>query len=69
MAVRFARLVIIALLAPIALVGCKKGPAEQAGERIDNTVDEVTKGHTKPFDEGAAEKAGESLDKATGNTP
>ncbi len=67
MTARFARLVVFALLAPVALVGCKKGPAEQAGERIDNTVDEATKGHTEPFDKGAAQKAGESIDKATGN--
>jgi hypothetical protein len=45
--------------------GCteNKGPAEKAGEKIDETVDKV-KNAVDP--KGPAEKAGEKIDKALG---
>jgi hypothetical protein len=45
--------------------GCseKKGPAEKAGEKIDETVDKV-KDALDP--KGPAEKTGEKIDKALG---
>lgn len=55
----------VILAASFALFGCEKGPAEKAGERIDDTVSQATEGHTEPFKKGPAQKAGESIDDAT----
>ena len=45
-------------VAGLALTGCpEKGPAEKAGEKIDETVDKMT--HPN---EGAMEKAGRKMD-------
>ena len=47
------------------LTGCpEKGPAEKAGEKVDETVDKV-KEAVDPS--GPAEKAGEKIDEALGN--
>jgi len=48
-----------------ALASCKKkGPAENAGEKMDETIEKV-KDAVDP--EGPAEKTGEKIDKALGN--
>lgn len=49
----------------IALNSCeKKGPAEEAGENVDDIVEDV-KDAVDP--EGPVEKAGEKVDEALGN--
>jgi hypothetical protein len=53
------------LAASFTLFGCEKGPAEKAGERVDDTVNQATEGHTEPLKKGPAQKAGESVDDAT----
>ena len=45
------------LLAATLLAGCKDGPAERAGERIDKAVDKLS-------GKGPAEKMGERIDEA-----
>ncbi len=35
--------VVLGLLGSSVLVGCEKGPAQKAGEKIDKTVDELKK--------------------------
>lgn len=48
--------------AAVALAGCEaKGPAEQAGEKIDKGVQNAKDAVNPP---GAAEKAGRAVDKA-----
>jgi hypothetical protein len=47
----------IAMLAATMLAGCEKGPAQKAGEKIDNAIDKIT--GKRP-----AEKAGERIDDA-----
>lgn len=47
------------------LAACTEDSAEQAGERIDSAIEEATQGEKKPGD-GAFEKAGEAIDRATG---
>ncbi|MCE9649667.1 MAG: hypothetical protein K8R18_08605 [Parvibaculum sp.] len=57
----------IALTLPLmgALAACDdKGPAEKAGEKLDNAADEM-KDAVNP--QGPAEKTGEKIDNATGN--
>jgi len=49
----------VALLATGLLVGCDKGPAQKAGEKIDKAVDQLT-------GKGPVEKVGEKIDKAVG---
>ena len=47
------------------LTGCvQKGPAQRAGERIDNAVQDMQDAVDPP---GPAQKAGRSLDRALGN--
>jgi hypothetical protein len=47
------------------LTGCvQKGPAQRAGERIDNAVQDMKDAVDPP---GPAQKAGRSLDRALGN--
>ena len=48
----------IAVMATSLLVACEKGPAQRAGERVDDAVDRLT-------GKGPAEKAGERIDDAT----
>lgn len=51
------------LLAMVMLVGCEsKGPAEQAGEKIDTGIQKAKDTISPP---GPAAKAGRGLDKAT----
>lgn len=61
----FALLTLVVLPA-LPLVGCKShdGPAENAGEKVDKTVEKM-KDAVDP--KGPAEKAGEKVDKALGN--
>ncbi|HEX7776273.1 MAG TPA: hypothetical protein VF449_07075 [Parvibaculum sp.] len=48
-----------------ALAGCDdKGPAEKAGEKLDDAGQSVKDAVNPP---GPAEKAGRDIDKATGN--
>jgi hypothetical protein len=49
--------VVLGLLGSGVLVGCEKGPAQKAGEKIDKAVDALT-------GKGPVEKAGERIDKA-----
>lgn len=60
-------LLILPFLGGAMLVGagCEpKGPAEQAGENIDNAVDNAADALNP---QGPAEEAGEALDDAVGN--
>jgi hypothetical protein len=57
---------VILLAAGISVSGCNKGPAEKAGERVDDTINQATEGHTEPLKKGPAQKAGEKVDDATG---
>jgi hypothetical protein len=41
----------------VSCVACDRGPAQKAGEKVDNAVDRLT-------GKGPAEKAGENIDKA-----
>jgi hypothetical protein len=34
-------------LAGVSIVGCEKGPAEKAGEKVDNAVDDMKDAVTK----------------------
>ncbi len=57
----------IALTLPLmgALAACDdKGPAEKAGEKVDNAVENMKDAVNL---KGPAEKAGEKIDDATGN--
>ena len=65
---------LILLLLPLAvigllpLVGCQQeGPAEQAGERVDNAAREVRDTINPPS--GPVEAAGRKIDDATGGNP
>jgi hypothetical protein len=61
---RIAALVLAAFAASFTLTACpeKKGPAEKAGEAIDDAADEMKDAVTP---DGPAEKLGEKLDDAT----
>ena len=48
----------VGLLA-LSLSACEKGPAEKAGEKLDDVVEDIRHG-----DEGALEKAGRKTDEA-----
>jgi hypothetical protein len=48
-----------ALVVGLCLTGCEQGPAQKAGEKVD----EVT-GQDKLIGKGATEKAGKKIDKA-----
>jgi hyperosmotically inducible protein len=52
-----------------ALTGCpdKDGPAERAGEKIDNAAEKVGEGAESAADkvEGAVEEAGDKIEEAT----
>ncbi len=54
---RLTRSVLIALLSAGVLLGCQKGPAQEAGEKVDKAIDKLTA-------KGSAEKAGERIDEA-----
>jgi uncharacterized protein YgiB involved in biofilm formation len=62
-AARVLTLAAILAAGTFTLIGCteKKGPAEKAGEKVDETVDKM-KDAVDP--KGPAEKAGEKIDKA-----
>jgi hypothetical protein len=55
------------LAASFALFACHRGPAEEAGKKVDDAIDRTTQGHEEPLKKGPAQKAGEDIDKATGN--
>ena len=46
-----------------AFTGCEKGPAEQAGSKIDKGIDNVKDAVNPPS--GPGEKAGRAIDRAT----
>ena len=48
----------IGMMATGLFAACEKGPAQRAGERIDDAADKLT-------GKGPAEKAGERIDDAT----
>jgi hypothetical protein len=51
---------IATVAAALALVvGCEKGPAQKAGERVDRAI-----GEDRVFSRGPVEKAGKEIDKA-----
>jgi hypothetical protein len=52
-----AAVIATALGVTVGLVGCEKGPAQKAGERIDRITDQ-----DKPIGKGPAEKAGKKVD-------
>ena len=47
------------LAVSLFIAGCDKGPAEETGEAIDNTVEDIS---DKLQDTGPAQKAGEAID-------
>ncbi len=51
----------------LPMVGCQEGPAERAGERVDNAAREVRDTVNPPS--GPAEAAGRKIDDATHRTP
>lgn len=58
-------LVVIALIGFVGLIGCQeKGPAEKAGERVDEVVDNVAEGDPPLKEKGPMEEMGESIDEA-----
>ncbi|HLZ64796.1 MAG TPA: hypothetical protein VKQ29_01130 [Aliidongia sp.] len=63
---KFLRLLVLFLPVAVVAAGCddKKGPAEKAGESIDNTVQKAKDAIDPP---GPVEKAGRAVDKAVGN--
>jgi hypothetical protein len=56
-----------AVLGGLVVNACNRGPAEEAGKRADDAVDNLTKGHDEPLKKEGGQKAGEDIDKATGN--
>lgn len=61
---RIVALVLVACAATLTFTACpdKKGPAEKAGEAVDNGVDKLKDAVTP---DGPAEKLGKKIDKAT----
>jgi hypothetical protein len=55
---------VLALSALVPFVGCEKGPAERAGEGVDNAARKVRDTVNPPS--GPAESAGRRIDDATG---
>jgi hypothetical protein len=51
----------------LPLVGCQKGPAERAGEQVDNAARAVRDTVNPPS--GPLEAAGRKIDDATGRSP
>jgi hypothetical protein len=60
-------LVLGGLLLPLAGVGCNEGPAERAGERVDEAARDLRDTVDPPS--GPVEAAGRKIDDATGRTP
>lgn len=57
---------ILLAVAVVALGACSpKGSAEKTGENIDSAIEEGTQG-SKNLGDGPVERAGESIDNATG---
>ena len=61
------RVLPLVLAGLLPLVGCEKGPAERAGERVDEAAREVRDTVNPPS--GPAEAAGRKIDDATGRAP
>jgi outer membrane biogenesis lipoprotein LolB len=56
-------LIILSALACLSLVGCsEKGPAEQAGEKVDQAVEQAKDAVEDAGQQGPAEEAGEKID-------
>lgn len=61
-------LIILSALACLALAGCsEKGPAEQAGEKVDQAVEQANDAIEDAGQQGPAEEAGQQIDKAMGD--
>lgn len=58
---------LVASLLPLAGAGCQEGPAEQAGENIDNAARDVRDTVDPP--DGPVEAVGREIDDATGSAP
>ena len=56
----------IAAAAAMLTLGACEGSAEKAGENADSAIEEATRGEENLGD-GPLERAGESIDEATGN--
>ena len=55
--------IVLSILAGLALAGCgEKGPAEKAGEKIDQAVEQTKDAIQDAGQQGPAEKAGEAID-------
>ena len=53
----------LAAICLIGIIGCEKsGPAEKAGARVDEIVDNVKHGDAPLKEKGKMEKVGESID-------
>lgn len=58
-------LIILSALACFALAGCsEKGPAEQAGEKVDQAVEQAKDAVEDAGQQGPVEEAGEKIDQA-----
>ncbi|WP_068803420.1 hypothetical protein [Immundisolibacter cernigliae] len=56
-------LIILSALACLALAGCsEKGPAEEAGEKVDQAVEQAKDAVEDAGQQGPAEEAGEKID-------
>jgi PBP1b-binding outer membrane lipoprotein LpoB len=58
-------LLISGFLLSVFLTSCHEGPAESKGKKIDSTVEKI---QDKLQNKGPAQKAGEKVDKLTGNS-
>jgi hypothetical protein len=57
----------LVLVGLLPLVGCQEGPAERAGERVDNAARQVRDTVNPPS--GPLEAAGRKIDDATRRSP
>ncbi|HEY0675299.1 MAG TPA: hypothetical protein VGD25_03725 [Immundisolibacter sp.] len=58
-------LIVLSALACLTLAGCsEKGPAEEAGENIDQAVEQGKDAVEDAGQQGPAEEAGEEMDEA-----
>lgn len=59
-------LIVLSAVACFALAGCgEKGPAEEAGEKIDNAAEQTKDAVEDAGHQGPAERAGEAIDEKT----
>lgn len=63
---RLTMMLVVTLLLGFAMACEKPGPAEKAGKKADDAVENVKKGESPFHEPGSAEKAGEKIDDALG---